>query len=136
MTVFFLVRHGSHDRLGRFLDGRTSGVHLSQTGLHEAARLARRLSRERIDAVYASPLERAQATAAPIADALSLAVQVEPALNEIDFGDWSGSTFEAFEAEGRLGALEHCAFDGADTFRRHHASFADTLARLHRQAPA
>ena len=97
MTTVYLVRHGSHDRLGRFLDGRTPGVHLSKTGEREAGRLAARLSREQIEAIYSSPLERAQATAAPIAVALGLAVQVEAALNEIDFGEWSGCSFEALK---------------------------------------
>ena len=94
MTEVFLVRHGSHDRLGRYLDGRVPGVNLSAAGEHEAERVAARLSREKIDAVYTSPLERARATAAPIAAALGMSLQVASALNEIDFGEWSGRTFE------------------------------------------
>ena len=97
MATAFLVRHGSHDRLGRFLDGRAPGVCLSEVGEREAERLAVRLSREKIEVVYSSPLERAQATAAPIGDALGISVRVEAALNEVDFGEWSGRTFEALK---------------------------------------
>jgi probable phosphoglycerate mutase len=41
--------------------------------------------------VYASPLERAQETAAPIAERLDLPVQREDGLLECDFGDWTGA---------------------------------------------
>jgi probable phosphoglycerate mutase len=44
----------------------------------------------RITAVYASPLERTQETAAPIAAALGLRVKVERGLVECDFGAWTG----------------------------------------------
>ena len=42
-----------------------------------------------------SPLERARETAAAIAEPAGLPVEIDPALIEIDFGDWTGSRFEA-----------------------------------------
>jgi probable phosphoglycerate mutase len=45
---------------------------------------------ERVDAVYASPLERTRETAAPIAKARGLKVQVDRGLLECDFGQWTG----------------------------------------------
>ncbi len=99
MTTLLLVRHGAHDRLGRYLDGRREGVHLSDAGRRQAERLATslagRVAPGKVFGVHASPLDRARETAAPIAAALTVPVTVEPALNEIDFGDWSGQTFEA-----------------------------------------
>ena len=95
MTVVFLVRHGAHDRLGRYLDGRRPGVHLSEQGLRQAERVAERLARERVEHVFSSPIERARETAAPIAARAGLDVQVETALEEIDFGAWAGMSFEA-----------------------------------------
>ena len=97
MTTLFLVRHGAHDRLGRFLNGRNPGVRLSDLGRRQAEGLAVRLGRERVDAVYASPLERTRETAAPIAARHGRDVTIEPALLELDFGDWSGMTFEALK---------------------------------------
>jgi probable phosphoglycerate mutase len=44
----------------------------------------------KVQAVYASPLERAQETATPIAERLRLPVRVENGLLECDFGDWTG----------------------------------------------
>lgn len=97
MTTVFLVRHGAHDRLGRYLDGRRPGVHLSEAGQHQAQRTAERLKRETIAAIYTSPLDRTRETAVPIAAALGLEAQVEGALEELDFGDWAGQTFEALK---------------------------------------
>ena len=138
MTVVFLVRHGSHDRLDRFLDGRTAGVHLSEAGEREAERLATRLSREKIEVVYASPLERARATAAPIAAALGMSVQVEAALNEIDFGDWSGRAFDdlsRLEDWQRWNAARSVAETPAgDTMRAAQARMLDFVDRQRREA--
>lgn len=94
-TTIFLVRHGAHDRLDHILCGRMAGVTLSETGLEQARRVADRLSREPIVAVHASPLERAQQTAEPLAARFGLAPLLAEDLNEIDFGDWTGVTFEA-----------------------------------------
>jgi probable phosphoglycerate mutase len=45
-------------------------------------------------AIYSSPLERALATASPIAARHGLDVCTVDALNEVDFGEWNGLTFE------------------------------------------
>jgi probable phosphoglycerate mutase len=47
-------------------------------------------SLDRVDAVYASPLERTRETAAPIARATGNRVRVARGLLECDFGDWTG----------------------------------------------
>ncbi len=95
MTSIYLVRHGAHDRLGLYLDGRRPGVPLSELGRRQAERLADRLARERVDRVYTSPIERARQTAAPIAARLGVTLETEPALEEIDFGEWTGMAFDA-----------------------------------------
>ena len=66
---------------------------LSEEGRGQAARLAETLAAVKLVAVIASPLERAQETAAPIAARHGLPVQTDPALNEVDFGAWSGRAF-------------------------------------------
>ena len=48
-----------------------------------------------MSAVWSSPLDRALATAAAIAAPHGLSVETIPGLNEIDFGAWTGLTFEA-----------------------------------------
>jgi probable phosphoglycerate mutase len=97
MTVFHLVRHAEHDLLGRVLTGRMPGVSLNERGREQAAELARHFSGCAIAAVVSGPLERAQETAGPIAAALRLEVVTDAGLDEIDFGEWTGMTFEALQ---------------------------------------
>ena len=49
--------------------------------------------RENLTEVHTSPRERACATAEAISDATGVPVQVVDALDEIDFGDWTGANF-------------------------------------------
>jgi probable phosphoglycerate mutase len=92
MTVFFLIRHGAHDLLGRILVGRGS-VALNDEGRRQAQWLAERLAAERLTAVVSSPRERTRETAEPIARRQGLPVTLEPALDEIDAGEWTGRSF-------------------------------------------
>ncbi len=89
------MRHAAHGVLGQVLTGRMPGVHLSAAGHAQAVALAEALAGEPVVAVVASPLERAQETAAPIAARHGLPVQTDPGLNEIDFGAWTGQPFAA-----------------------------------------
>lgn len=96
MTAFFyLVRHAAHDNVGGFLAGRMPSVHLGVDGLAQAKQLGARMQGESFDAIYASPRERTQETAAAIAQARGdMPVTTAPELDEIDFGSWSGSNFD------------------------------------------
>lgn len=98
-TTVFFVRHGSHDRLGRVLCGRMPGVTLSETGREEARAAGRRLAGEDVAAVYSSPMERTRETAGLMAEALSVPVEVDELLNEIDYGEWTGATFDALHQD-------------------------------------
>ena len=97
MTVFHLVRHAEHDLLGRVLTGRMPGVPLNGRGRAQAVLLARHFAGRAVAAVVSSPSQRAQETAGPIAAALGLQVATDAGLDEIDFGDWTGMTFEALQ---------------------------------------
>jgi len=91
-TTICLVRHGTTPTTGTVLPGRAPGLSLSDRGRQEAEAAAERLSAlRRVGAIYASPLERAQETAAPIARRLDLPVKTEPGLLECDFGTWTGA---------------------------------------------
>jgi broad specificity phosphatase PhoE len=61
--------------------------------------VARRLSALAIDAIYSSPVQRATETATVIAGALGLPVQAEPAIEELDFGRWTGQTFDELSSD-------------------------------------
>jgi probable phosphoglycerate mutase len=90
-TLIIMVRHGKTPSTGKLLPGRAKGLHLSDTGIQEALVVAERLSKiKKVAAIYASPLERARETAAPIAKALKQKVIINKGLLECDFGDWTG----------------------------------------------
>ncbi len=92
-TLVLLVRHGRTPTTGQVLPGRAKGLHLAEEGQAQAQRAAERiaiLGAKRVKAVYASPMERTKETAAPIAKALGLRVQVMRNLIEADFGNWTG----------------------------------------------
>ena len=96
-TVVLLIRHGRTDAVGTRLVSRLPGVHLSAAGRAEIEELRRTLAHERIDAVYASPLERTRETAAPLAADRSLDVRVCHALIEAEFGEWTGRRFSELD---------------------------------------
>jgi probable phosphomutase (TIGR03848 family) len=85
------VRHGQTATTGTVLPGRAPGLHLADAGREQASAVAGRIAElARLDAVYASPLERARETAAPIAAAHQQKVHIDRGLLECDFGDWTG----------------------------------------------
>ncbi|MBY3200182.1 histidine phosphatase family protein [Rhizobium laguerreae] len=96
MTItLFLVRHAAHDNVGNFLAGCTAGISLGEAGRLQVHRLGQRLRREDINEIYTSPRERTRETAEGIASACGLSLpQTDDALDEVNFGDWSGKTFE------------------------------------------
>lgn len=99
-TTFLLVRHAAHDRIGQFLAGRTADVPLGEAGRKQAERLAARLACEGIASIYTSPRKRTRETAGAVAAASGLAeVTTTEALDEVDFGAWSGKTFEALHTD-------------------------------------
>ncbi len=93
MTTFLLIRHGKTDAIDQRIVGRMPGIHLNADGIAEAEDLAHRLSLLHVDAIYSSPLERAQETALPLAKKTGLNVRTSGGLLEVDFGEWTGLTF-------------------------------------------
>ena len=90
-TLVLLVRHGQTATTGSVLPGRAPGLHLAETGQAQAQRAADRIGAlKRVDAVFASPLERTRETAAPIATATGCTVKRAKGLLECDFGEWTG----------------------------------------------
>lgn len=126
-TLFHLIRHADHGHVGRILTGRMEGAALSAAGKADAARLARSIGARRLDALFSSPRRRARETAEAIASVTGLRPEISPALDEIDFGGWSGRTFEALAADPAWQRWNACR-DSACTPAGE--SMADVAARL------
>ena len=108
MTVFHLLRHGEHILRGRVLAGRTPGVGLSAHGRAEIAVVADRLAEENIEALYSSPLQRTRETAEIVSQRLDLPIQYREDILELDFGEWTGWTFDAVRADKRWKPWSSC----------------------------
>ena len=95
MTIF-LVRHGETDgNAARILQ--RPETPLNARGLHQAERLARRLSVLGFVHILCSDLPRARMTAAPLAAGSGIAVEECPLLQERNFGDLRGLPYSAFK---------------------------------------
>jgi probable phosphoglycerate mutase len=97
-TRLVLVRHALHDWIGRGIAGRLPGVSLNEQGRAQAQAFVRTVPAEGVAALYASPQQRAQETAQPIAARVRLPVRTVPEFDEIDFGEWTGRTFAEMDA--------------------------------------
>ncbi len=97
----YLIRHGAHAHLGHTLSGRRPGLSLTDGGRAQAVALGERLADAQLTAVHSSPIQRARETADAIGAACGLPVAIAPALDEIDFGDWTGRAFAELDADPR-----------------------------------
>lgn len=156
-TLVLLVRHGATPTTGRVLPGRAPGLHLADTGRQQAAAVAERLAdwsartpaptngkkaegaASRIAAVYASPLERTRETAAPIARALGLKVQVDRGLLECDFGEWTGAELKKLMKLPEWSTVQRYPsgfrFPGGESFTAMQARITSAIADLCRRHP-
>ncbi|MFT3852584.1 MAG: MSMEG_4193 family putative phosphomutase [Ilumatobacteraceae bacterium] len=139
-TVVLLVRHGQTPTTGAVLPGRAKGLHLADAGRQQAERVAQRIAEMNgVDAVYASPLERARETAAPIAAARGLKVQVERGLLECDFGEWTGAELKGLmklpEWQTVQRAPSTFRFPGGESFTEMQSRIVGAVDRLRAHHP-
>jgi broad specificity phosphatase PhoE len=81
-TIVHLLRHGEVDNPSKILYGRLPGYRLSELGERMAARAAEFFAPRDVVRVASSPLERAQQTAAPVAEKHGVEVTVDERLIE------------------------------------------------------
>jgi broad specificity phosphatase PhoE len=82
ITVVHLLRHGEVHNPDHVLYGRLPGYHLSANGRMMAAAAADYFDGRPVAAIFASPLERAQETAQPVAERLGLPIITDDRLIE------------------------------------------------------
>ena len=100
-TVVHLMRHGEVENPQGVLYGRLPGYHLSVRGRQMADVVADHLASSDLTLVIASPLERAQETAAPIAAGHDLPISTDAGLIE------AGNFFEGKKFGVGDGSLRH-----------------------------
>ena len=103
-TVVHLMRHGEVHNPAKILYGRLPGFRLSDAGAEMAVVAAKWFAGRDVTHLVSSPLERAQQTAAPIAEEFSLPVTIDERLIE------AGNAFEGLRVgvgDGALRAPRH-----------------------------
>lgn len=98
-TRILLVRHGQTDwNQEQRIQGQTD-IALNQEGESQARLLAQSLASEPLDAIYASDLGRARATALAVAQRQGRDLRVDGALRERNYGCFEGLRFADIESQ-------------------------------------
>jgi probable phosphoglycerate mutase len=139
-TMVLLVRHGQTPTTGNTLPGRAPGLHLSDAGRAQAEAAAERIAGlKKVAAVYASPLERAKETAAPIAKARGVRETVDRGLLECDFGDWTGGDLAKLRKRPEWSTVQRYPsgfrFPDGESFTEMQVRITTTLHRLVERHP-
>jgi broad specificity phosphatase PhoE len=98
VSTIHLVRHGHHALLGKRLCGRMPGVQLDEQGCRQMSRCAGLIG-ARPAAIQASPQRRAQQSASILGAHFNVAVEIVPAMDEIDVGAWTSLEFSDLEQD-------------------------------------
>ncbi|HVU09095.1 MAG TPA: histidine phosphatase family protein [Verrucomicrobiae bacterium] len=95
-TRLLLIRHAEVERRYQSAFGGQIDMNLSERGHEQAKILADYLRGKKFDALYTSPMKRAQQTIAPFLKLKNGASRqkILPALREVHFGDWTGFNWE------------------------------------------
>jgi broad specificity phosphatase PhoE len=139
VTLFYLLRHGEHVLAGRVLAGRTPGVGLSARGRAEIAAVAERLAEEGVEAIYASPLQRTRESAEILSARLDLPINFREDVIELDFGEWTGLTFDQVRADPRWELWRSCrsiaGVPGGESMHQVHVRTVNALLDMHGSHP-
>ena len=98
-----LSRHGkTNENQNKHLSGNSNVAQLNNEGVKHSKRLVKLLSKEKIDKIISSPLDRAINTAKPISKALNLKIEKENLLREFDFGSLDGKNEQGESLQGLI----------------------------------
>lgn len=134
MATILLVRHATTAATGKRLGGWTPGVHLDDRGRDQAEAVADRLADVAVTAVYASPLERTQETAKPIARRHGLRVRTRRSVGEVDYGDWTDESLGRLRRRKLWATIQRSpsrvTFPAGESIRAAQARSVDALEAL------
>jgi len=113
-TRLLFLRHAEVEEAYHRVFGGRIDMSISALGRRQAAALAEYVHRKfRLDAIYASPMQRVRLTLEPLLERVPLQPVVEPGLREVDFGAWTGLRWH--EISERYGVT---AYDWLDALER------------------
>ncbi len=143
-VLVLLVRHGTAATTGKELPERGAGPSLSEQGRAQAQAVGELIAHWRaslfpLSHLYASPLARAQQTAAVLGEVLGLVPQLEPGLVDGDTGEWAGMELRKLSRQpGWPTVLHHPSafhFPGGEAMLDMHARAVSTVRSLANKHP-
>lgn len=131
-TALYLVRHGHVHNPQQVLYGRIPGFGLSDEGRAQAQAAARFLAGQPLAAIYASPQQRAQETAAAIAaEHPALKVITDGRLDEV-FSPFDGTPLDVMAArDWDLYSDTHAPYEQPEDVLRRVLAFVAAIRRDH-----
>ncbi|MCD6412707.1 MAG: glucosyl-3-phosphoglycerate synthase [Elusimicrobia bacterium] len=100
-TEFIFLRHGKTDWNEKKMIQSGTDIPLNSKGISQAKAAAEKLKKERITAIYTSPLRRAKRTAEIVAAKFGIYPRQDSRLVEIHHGDWVGKSEAELAARDR-----------------------------------
>jgi probable phosphomutase (TIGR03848 family) len=108
VATVVLLRHARSTANGSgVLAGRSPGVELDAAGQKQAAALVERLEPVPLVAVVSSPLTRCQQTVTSLATWRGLEVVTDPAVSEVDYGEWTNRELKTLVKEPLWTVVQH-----------------------------
>lgn len=105
-TRLYLLRHGEVEASYHRVFGGKIDMELSPLGHEQVQALADYFRRHPPHVMYASPMKRVQQTLAPLAKQTGLEPIILPGLREVDFGVWTGLSWEQVQERYQVSAFD------------------------------
>ncbi len=140
-TRLYLLRHGEVEASYHRVFGGRIDMELSPRGHEQVQALADYFHRHPPHVMYASPMKRVRQTLAPLAKQTGLEPIIIPGLREVDFGDWTGLSWEQVQERFNVSAFEWCqqleagAITGAEPMPAYRGRVQEALERIQRDSP-
>jgi broad specificity phosphatase PhoE len=131
-----LLRHAEVETSYQKVFGGKIDMNLSPAGHGQAEALALYLKRCGIEALYASPMKRVRQTLVPVVAQLGIQAEICHDLSEVDFGDWTGLSWQQVQEQYGISAfewldkLERATIPNGECGRRFRARVEPCLRRI------
>lgn len=131
MTTLYLIRHGEVYNPEGIIYGRLPGFGLSERGRTQIAAAAEALHAAPPTVLYASPMQRAQESAAIVAQRWPLPIHTDERIIETSIGTFQGRRFEDLPKPYITEDGAHPELEGAASMRARFMDWVEDVRRRH-----
>lgn len=140
-TRLYLLRHGEVETRYHKVFGGKIDMDLSPKGHEQVQALADYFHRHPPHVIYSSPMKRVQQTLTPLARQTGLKPVVMKGLREVDFGAWTGLSWDQVQERFQVSAfewldqLEKGAIEDAESTQAFRGRVEESLRHILNEAP-